>query len=51
VRGDQRRGHESAPQDVMPTLEVVLADGTKLRISAGCSLDLLASVVNLLEHR
>jgi hypothetical protein len=42
--------HESKP-DESGVLEVVFASGTKVRLSAGCPLELFASVASLLENR
>jgi hypothetical protein len=45
-----RSGTADLPADTS-ALEVVFASGTKVRLAAGCSLELFASVVNLLENR
>lgn len=46
-----RRTLTPAKDDVTSLLEVVLPSGIKLRLGAGCPLDLLSSVVSLLEGR
>jgi transposase-like protein len=49
---DREHAHVAKPAaDSAGMIEVVLATGTTVRISAGCSLELLASVLNLLENR
>lgn len=39
------------PSEESGTLEVVFPTGTKVRLSAGCSMDLFSSVVHILENR
>jgi hypothetical protein len=49
---DHERPQDRAQQDEhATTLEIVFASGTKLRLSSGCPLDLLSSVVAILENR
>ena len=50
VIDDQARTMASKEKDAT-ALEVVFASGTKLRLPAGCPLDLLASVIAVLENR
>ena len=42
---------EGQRSDTTMTLEILLAGGTKLRLTANCSLDLLSSVITMLENR
>jgi hypothetical protein len=49
---DHREPRPAAPiREEGAALEVVFPSGTKLRLSAGCPLDLLSSVVAVLENR
>lgn len=51
VDREQTRTLPGSPAMYGDMLEVVFTSGTKVRLSAGCSLELFASVVNLLENR
>lgn len=48
---DRQRSTQDFPADEAAALEVVFASGTKVRLTTACSLELFASVVNLLENR
>lgn len=46
-----RQESEGQKSDTTMTLEIILAGGTTLRLTANCSLDLLSSVITMLENR
>lgn len=48
---DSQRKQAAHSAAATGTLEVVFPTGTKVRLTAGCSLELFASVINLLENR
>lgn len=50
VDPEDRRNHVPKTEDAS-TLEVIFLSGTKLRLAAGCPLDLLSSVIAVLENR
>lgn len=50
VEREDRRNEVPKTEDIA-ILELVFPSGTKLRLSAGCPLDLLSSVVAILENR